>query len=351
MTTLNESLRRNSMQETAHTKNENITIAMRVLPALAFTVPFLVQWFLYPNSFETTEKDRMFYILFVWLAFLEAIMSWEKLQTNKLEKLRSSRTIAFLLSLLLPTIYLIVSNNGLSSLIISWAGGNGTTSKDWIPLSIKYALFPVFFFLIVYLEYGKTGLKSFLLSPLFLATVGAIYTIAYMYPYGAFTPFQILVPATTRLASAMLNIMGYQTQWKGDISSMPVLQASNSKGSATFAIAWPCSGIESLLIYTVTILLFLKNTSIPWKQRAVYFVIGAIVTFFINALRIVTIFVIAIDTGTYPQWFHDFYGSLYSIAWIISYPLIIIGSRLLWGRIFASRRTLENYPSQIKTTL
>jgi exosortase/archaeosortase family protein len=332
-------------------RKESLAITLRLLPILAFTLPFIVQCFVYPNSFETTEKDRMFYILFVWLAFLEAILSWEKLQTHELGKPRSTRTIAFLLTLLLPTIYIIVSNNGLSSLIISWAGGSSGTSKDWIPLSIKYIVFPALFFLTVFLEYGKTGLKSFLLSPLFLATVGAIYTIIYMFPYGAFTPFQILVPTTTRFAASVLNMMGFQTQWKGEVESMPVLRASNSEGSATFAIAWSCSGIESLLIYTVTILLFLKNTPIPWKQRVVYFVFGAIVTFFINVFRIVTIFVIALDTGTYPQLFHDFYGSLYSIIWIISYPLIIIGSRFLWEEILMSRRVLGDHPLPLKTTL
>ena len=186
-----------------------------------------------------------------------------------------------------------------------------------------------------------------------MATIGAIYTIAYVYPYGVFTPFQILVPATSKIAAGVLNLIGYQTQWGSEVSGMPVLHAWNSKGSATYAIAWPCSGIESLLIYTVTILLFLKNTPIPWKQRAVYFFFGAIVTFFINVLRIVTIFVIAVDTGTYPQWFHDFYGSLYSIAWIILYPLIIIGTRFLWGKITESRKSSVHYldPRKIAFTL
>lgn len=321
------------MSRAAQIRKETFAIVMRLLPILSFTVPFIVQCLVYPNSFETTDKDRMFYILFVWLAFLEAIISWEKLQAHELGKLRSTRTIAFILTLLLPTIYIIISNNGLSSLIISWAGGSSGASKDWVPLSIKYIVFPALFFFTVFLEYGKTGLKNFLLSPLFLATVGAIYTIAYMFPYGAFTPFQILVPTTTRFAASVLNMMGFQTQLKGEVESMPVLQALNSKGSATFAIAWPCSGIESLLIYTVTILLFLKNTPIPWKQRVVYFAFGAIVTFFINVFRIVSIFVIAVNTGTYPQWFHDFYGSLYSITWIISYPLIIIAGRALIARM------------------
>ncbi|MCK4433881.1 exosortase/archaeosortase family protein, partial [Candidatus Bathyarchaeota archaeon] len=103
-----------------------------------------------------------------------------------------------------------------------------------------------------------------------------------------------------------------------------------------FLIAWPCAGVESLIIYTLVILLFLKESLIPWKQRIVYFAIGAIVTYFINVLRIVTIFVISIPCHSTQNavWrFHNIYGQLYSIAWIISYPLIIIGTRVLWQKI------------------
>jgi exosortase/archaeosortase family protein len=118
--------------------------------------------------------------------------------------------------------------------------------------------------------------------------------------------------------------------------SMPDLTVTGSQGKARFGIAWPCSGVESLLIYTVTILLFLKKTDIPWKHRITYFSIGAVVTYLINIFRVVTIFLLAMDYGwPSPQavQFHNYYGMLYSITWIISYPLIIIGSRALWGRI------------------
>jgi exosortase/archaeosortase family protein len=82
--------------------------------------------------------------------------------------------------------------------------------------------------------------------------------------------------------------------------------------------------------------LFLKNSDIPWRQRTIYFIIGAIITYFINIMRIVTIFIIGIDYGVgSPQWwqFHNYYGALYSISWIITYPLIIIGIQVLWSKI------------------
>lgn len=60
--------------------------------------------------------------------------------------------------------------------------------------------------------------------------------------------------------------------------------------------------------------------------------LGVVVTYFINVLRIVTIFVIGINGGDWMA-FHNIYGQLYSITWIVSYPLLIIGSQMLWAKI------------------
>jgi len=88
----------------------------------------------------------------------------------------------------------------------------------------------------------------------------------------------------------------------------------------------------------VTLVLFLKKASIPWKHKIVYLAIGAVITYVINILRVVTLFVISINDG--DVWaFHNYYGWLYSATWIVSYPLIIIGSRILWRRIRRGKRT------------
>jgi exosortase/archaeosortase family protein len=180
---------------------------------------------------------------------------------------------------------------------------------------------------------------DFSISVLFLEIIGLIYTINYLYPNGRFLPFQFLVPTTASLAANVLNLMGYSTSiseirdpYYGWLSSLKASDPNNPSISAKFEIAWACAGVESLLIYTVIILLFLKKTPIPWKHRIVYFIIGAVVTYFINILRIVAIFVISINKGDWLT-FHDFYAQLYSITWIMSYPLIIIGSRALWRKI------------------
>ncbi|MDI6904159.1 MAG: exosortase/archaeosortase family protein [Candidatus Bathyarchaeia archaeon] len=318
---------------------KNTQILVKLSPVFSFIVPFLILYFLYPNSFEATWKGRTYYLFFLWLVSLEIILGWEEIQTNKVDKLRSVRTFAFIITLLLPTIYVFAANYcGLNAVIADLAKQNNIPWVEWILISTEYLVFTALFSLIILAEFGIIGLKDFSISVFFLGIIGAIYTIDNLCPYGRFTPFQILVPTTTNLAADILNLMGYQTRMSfisnhPVYGSMPYLAIKDSQGFwRGFGIAWPCAGVESLLIYTVTILLFLKKTAIPWKHRMIYFVIGAIVTYFINILRIVTIFVISANGG--DVWtFHDYYGQLCSITWIISYPLLIIGSRALWSKI------------------
>ncbi|MEM3622723.1 MAG: exosortase/archaeosortase family protein [Candidatus Bathyarchaeia archaeon] len=315
---------------------KNPIILIKISSILSFIIPFLILYSLYPESYEATWKGRTYYIFFIWLILLELILSWEKIQI-KIHKIRSIRFIAFAIASLLPTIYVIIANfYGLNTAIVD-ASPKGSWA-DFMPLSVEYLVFTIFFALIILVAHGINGLKDFLIPPCLIGIIGSIYLIDNLYPYGQFTPFQILVPTTATLAANVLNLMGYHTEWVSQMYGTPVLLVSDSFGHLAVAgIAWPCSGIDSLIIYSVTILLFLKNSSISWKHRTVYFIIGAVITYFINIMRIVTIFILGVNYGSMnsPQvtQFHNYYGALYSITWIITYPIIIIGTQRLWRKI------------------
>ena len=122
------------------------------------------------------------------------------------------------------------------------------------------------------------------LPGIFAALVGVLYTIDNVFPYGEFTPFQILVPTTATLAAKTLNWMGCVTSMT-TVSGMPTLQATGPLGTAKFSIAWPCAGIESFLIFTAVVLVFLQQIHISWKAKMGYFVVGVVVTYFINVTK------------------------------------------------------------------
>ncbi|UCG36174.1 MAG: archaeosortase/exosortase family protein [Candidatus Bathyarchaeota archaeon] len=203
-----------------------------------------------------------------------------------------------------------------------------------MPLSVEYIVFAVLFVIIITLAVGYGGLKEYSITAFFLWAIGTIYTIDSLFPYGSFTPFQIFVPVTASLAANVLSFLGYQATLGLPSEGMPLLTAANQNGSASFYVAWPCSGIQSLIIYTLVVLLFFRKTTISPIARITFFMIGSVATYCVNILRIATIFVIQINQGEIAaEIFHNYYGELYSMAWIMAYPLIIMSSYLLHSHV------------------
>jgi thaumarchaeosortase len=342
------------MRDERQTLKRAFSILIASLPLVSFIIPLAILYSLDPNSFEATWKGRTYYLFFVWLLSLELILNWDELRTKKIWGIRSARTIAFVAALSTPTVYVVVANFfGLNAAILGLAEQNGIRSPwlEVVPLSTEYLVFAGLFALIVMLGYGIKGLKNFAISTFFLGIIGGIYTIDNFYPQGTFTPFQIVVPTTATLASKVLNLMGYSTFLQRPVNGMPYLAAWNAKGAYAASIAWPCAGVESLLIYAVTILLFLRKFPISRIAKIIYFVIGATITYVINIMRIATIYVIGINNGyDSAMAFHNYYGQLYSIAWIVSYPLIIIGTRTLWINAKSWRMNKGSAPNPLAET-
>lgn len=317
--------------------------AFKLLPLVALVVPLLLLYVVNPgdpylnvsaqDSFQLMWKGRTFLLFFVWLAALELILGWE---TFKPKVLSRSRVAAVALALALPTVYVVAEYYlGLNAAVAGWALRDGVAFWGSMPLAAEYFAFAFLFALAVCLFYGKRGLLGFALPVLFAALVGALYTIDNVYPYGEFTPFQLFVPSTASLAASILSWMGY-VPVPGTEQGMPTLQVSDNFGSVRYAIGWPCAGIESFLIFTAVALLFLFRMKISVKAKVGYFAFGAAVTYFINVMRIVTLFTLGVQYGENSgqvQMFHFYYGPLYAVAWIMSYPLLILTSQFLWNRI------------------
>jgi len=322
-------------------------IPINLLPLLAFAGPLVLLYLLNPmdpflklsaqDSFQLMWKGRTFKLFFIWLVALEFILSWETIKL-KIGKHNKRRAFTFAVVLLLPTLYILSENYfGLNNALANWAMHSRIVFWNSMPLAIEYVVFSILFCLIIFLSFGKKGLTGFALPALFVGLIGVLYAIDNVFPYGQFTPFQLLVPTTATVAAAVLKLMGNTVVFGTDLlSSMPTLQVTGPLGTAKFAIAWPCAGIESLLIFTAVTFLFLKRINIPWKAKIAYFAFGSAITYFINVLRIVNLFNLGMAFGVNSnqvQEFHFYQGPLIAMAWIVSYPLIILASQGLLEKI------------------
>ena len=188
-------------------------------------------------------KGRTFQLFFVWLIALELILGWENFKESKITKLRSARTIAVAVAMILPTLYVAASFNfGLNNAIFNWSTVNNIKWASSMPLSTEYLAFTGLFCLVAFIALGRKGLLNFSIPAVFMGIVGAIYTIDNVFPYGQFTPFQFFVQPTAYFAERVLNFIGYQT--------------SLSMGHDIFAGAMP-----TLSIATRLFLLFYRTLS------------------------------------------------------------------------------------------
>jgi thaumarchaeosortase len=326
---------------------------VKLFPLIAFAVPLALLFFLNPvdsalkispqNSFQTMWKGRTFELLFVWLIALEYILSWETIQ-SKITKQTKARMLVFGLVLLLPSLFVFLEYSGLNMAVASWAAHDGLVFAGTLPVAIEYLVFSLLFCAVVLVPFGKKGLAGFALPALFAGLIGLIYAIDTIFPYGQFTPFQLLVPTTASFAGSILRLLGNTVVLGTDLAtSMPTLEVTGGLGTAKFAVAWPCAGIESLLIFTAVALLFLKRMHLSWKAKVGFFTFGAAVTYLINVFRIASILIIGMQFGTdspQVQEFHAYYGPLYAMAWIVSFPLILLLGQMVWQK-YRKPRTLQ----------
>jgi thaumarchaeosortase len=292
--------------------------------------------------FDYTWKGRLFLLFFVWLFALESFSSFKSLNEEQGKKRRNKLKLAAILAIaLIPLIYVIGINFlGLDQVVVNlgafirldywkanWAYWENSLTGDW-PMSLEYVVFTVSFLATVLLAYGKNGLKIFSISAALVAGIAVVYMIDTMYPAGAFKPFEALALPTAACAAVFLEVIGirFTMFYQPAPSAAPIISLSAQGSTVQTGIAWPCAGVHSLFLFTIIILLLFKKSGITPFRQAIYFIIGAVGTYFVNIGRIVTYFVILINQGQDAALvFHNVYGEMYFFSWILVYILLIVG--------------------------
>ena len=310
---------------------------------IAFIIPLIILYTLDPGSFEFLWKGRAPFLLFIWLLFLETFLGWNKIKKEKFE-IFSKKTLLIILFSALPTIYSLGLNFGFKEGIIeigkvirvpSEQFGEWYLTHSW-PFSFEYILFGLIFLTLIFLMYGKIGLKIFSVTSFLIMGVGVFYMIDTFYPYGTFFVLQSFVPVTVSGASIILNLLGYgTTTFPGGQDGLGLTVTGTNTGYSAI-VSWSCAGSHSLFLYSFMIMLFLRGTSISRIRKIVYVIVGAIGTFMVNIVRIVSILLAGVNSGaSLAATFHEFYGEFYFIGWMFIFLTIIY---LLETRIFKKQK-------------
>jgi len=289
--------------------------------------------------FELTWKGRMFLLVFLWIAVIESAMDWNKFVDEKPKN--RYIIIASLICALIPTFYVLATNFFGLDLTVLQIGHDvfGVLSvrganEPWDflhlfwPISCEYIVFAVFFISAVLLAYKTKGLKALSISLALLGGIGVAYLVDTIYPFGVFKPLQAFALPTAAVAAGIMDLLGYTVmlvfpRYSGE-SALPSLTVHVGRNSASVLIAWACAGVQSLLLYTLIILVFFKKSDISAFRKLAYFIIGLFGTFFVNVFRVISIILVMLNEGQAAGMvFHNTYGEMYAIIWIFLYILLI----------------------------
>jgi exosortase/archaeosortase family protein len=289
--------------------------------------------------FELTWKGRLFLLVFLWLLLVESAIDWRELVDEKPKN--RYIIIASLVCALIPTAYVLATNFLGLDLTILKIGHDvfgvrsvTPTNEPWDflqlqwPVSCEYIVFSVFFIGAILLAYKTKGLKTLSISLALLGGIGVAYMFDTIYPFGVFKPLQAFALPTAATAAAFLDLLGYSVRLAFPVysaeSALPNLTVAMGGKTASVSIAWACAGVQSLLLYVLIILVFFKKADISPFRKLAYFVIGLFGTFFVNVFRIISIVFVMINEGNAAGMvFHDSYGEMYSVIWILLYILLI----------------------------
>jgi archaeosortase C (PEF-CTERM variant) len=290
--------------------------------------------------FDVAWKGRMLLPLFIAIFILEALTN-RNLKLSKHTRGKTLRLIAILLCASLPLIYVVGENVlGVDKLVVAsgealrgeywhanlsdWAN---FVNCDW-PLSMEFLVFALSATATVFLAYGKAGLKAFSISLALICGITAIFFVDTLFPYGALKPLQMFALPTTACATAVLDFLGYQCtmSYSSGPNAVPAITVYPNGNPASAGVNWPCAGVQSLFLFVLIMFLLLRKSDMSFYRKTIYFLVGLAVTYFVNVMRIVTIFAILFHYGTDAAIvFHASYGELFFIAWILLYMLLIIG--------------------------
>jgi exosortase/archaeosortase family protein len=289
--------------------------------------------------FELTWKGRLFLLVFLWIFVIESAMDWKKFTDEK--PTNRYLMIASLVCALIPLIYVVsVQFLGLDVTVLSIGrdvfgiGVSGAPNESleflsyqW-PVSCEYIVFTMFFSLAILFAYKLKGLKTLSISLALLAGIGFAYLFDTIFPFGVFKPLAAFAVPTTAVAAALFELLGYSVTMVYPIrsagSALPSLTVHAGGETASVAVAWACAGVQSLMLFTLIILVFFKKSDLSAFRKLAYFIIGAFGTFFVNVLRVYSIVMVMLYEGRAAGMdFHDVYGELYAIIWILAYILVI----------------------------
>jgi len=304
-------------------------------------------WVLFPVIFLLIIDPASFSLVWFWgtqigragFAFFFFLVAWDWHDSRI--KLRATRAkwryiaTAGALILLLVYYWQRVMNPDFTTYLRVYVTSQLGVSQD-SPLSFLLAMDYVFYG--IYCVFASALLYSpraaaLMVTPIIYAGGSAtLDMLDAFFPQDSLAFLQIWVYIIWYVVIFLLSLMGFHTGVNplGPVPQPSILLQGNKlflwgpKGFTTLAIFWPSSGVVSMIVYSLVIIVLMVKLEAPRRRKLIYAIIGAAGTYFVNVIRITLIVLYVAFISLDVEAFHQSIGEVLFISWIFIYLLLVI---------------------------
>lgn len=290
-------------------------------------IPILVAFAFAPDTFGLSwagfgklGRGGLFFVLF-FLAF--ELMDFRKIAKPRLNR---TRKIAIVILVGLALFYFgAITAVGQFTDSVYWAGrilgASGEVSNSWL-MAVDYMVLTLYVMGLAVAFFGARSILSILAAVVFSAGMLIMYLLDAFFPYGSLGPLQFWANFVVAGVALLSKIFGLPIYGIGNM-----LTILGKHGTYRLYVFWPSVGVQSMLIYSLVMILLAARLVAPAKRKLVYAITGVAGTIFLNVTRI---FIIAYYAYVYAtsgadlDAFHNSIGEFLFPLWILAFIIIVL---------------------------
>jgi thaumarchaeosortase len=232
----------------------------------------------------------------------------------------------------------LILENGLTNFIYSIGrvlGASGDYSNSFL-MATDFVADTIYIALLSMVLFSVGAVRRIITPLLFSLGMLFFYLLDAFLPYGSIGPLQFwanfIVAGVAFLAMVFgLPIYGFTNH----------LTIAGLHGYYRLVVYWPSVGVQSILIYSVVMVVIAAKLQAPRIRKVIYAFVGVVVTVLLNVVRVFSIAYYGYAYATSGQQldaFHNTVGEVLFLFWIVAYLFLIIEIENRLARRVSTRR-------------
>ena len=293
---------------------------------LLAAIPVLFLFVMAPQTFELSwagfgklGRGGLFFVLF--------FLGFDLLDLPKVKVQRSrKRRVAGAIIVLVAVAYFLEVGLGetVTGLIYDLGrmlGASGDVSNSFL-MATDYVADSIYLVALTAALFGLGMVRRIITPIVFASGMLVFYLLDAFFPYGSLGPLQFwanFIVAGVAVLSRLfgLPIDGFTNH----------LNISGLHGYFRLVVYWPSVGVQSILIYSVVMVVIAAKLQAPRTRKLIYALVGVSGTILLNVVRIFSIAYYGYayaTTGQQLDAFHNAIGEILFPIWIVVFLMLII---------------------------